>query len=84
MTKIKPKVWVYDIVINKNEEIVALCYHTEIIGSSKLHGNCLLLDKAKLANDEDLKLDCSPAFPTLADARAAAWNRKGQFAKDLD
>ena len=71
--------WVYDIVKDKAGLVIALCYHL----NNNKHPDCLRNYEEQLTNEGFILL-VSPSYPTLKDARNAAWRHKDQFTKDLD
>jgi hypothetical protein len=72
--------WVYDIVRNQADQIVAVCYH-QIDEAGE--ANCLgWLDIKLIA--EGLSLGLSDVYDTLEEARASAWQMKDQFHPSLD
>ena len=77
------KQWVYDRVEDGYHQIVALCYHTFEGENGSAHPNCLDKDREQLHN-EGLYISLSLAYPSLMEARAAAWKEKDKFSGGLD
>lgn len=69
--------WLYDIVYNKEHEIVALYYH-------QIEDPYCLSKMAKQLRFEGLELGLSNYFITLEKARQHAWRNKNKFHKGLD
>ena len=72
--------WLYDIVRNKQNEIVALCFHPNVS-----HTNCLnnTNDRLKLI-EEGLTLSLSKSYSSLEEAKKGAWLLRDNFHKSLD
>ncbi len=72
--------WVYDIVTNSKDEIVAMLFHTmdhvECVGDG--------MEKEHTLLDEGLHVSCSMVFNTLEEAKQAAWHLRDRFHKSLD
>jgi hypothetical protein len=80
------KVWLYDIVYNKSEQIVAINYHqaaSRINGYRPYHPDCLMNDQDKLIA-EGLHLDVSLTYATLEEAKASVETLRHKFHSSLD
>lgn len=74
--------WVYDIVRNKSNQIVALCYHQI---DEQGETDCLGWPNTRVElHKEGLTLELSAVFDTLEEARSFAWSERKQFHPSLD